>query len=90
MLTVSDDKTCIISNAENGSKELVLKGHSLEVNSAVFSPDGNYVLSGSYDNTTRIWNSISGNQERILGEHSDNILSVDWSADGKRFATASV
>jgi len=35
-------------------------GHSDEVMSVAFSPDGSCVVSGSYDGTVRIWDAVSG------------------------------
>ena len=32
-----------------------LLGHTFWVTSACFSPDGNYIVSGSYDKTVKIW-----------------------------------
>ena len=34
---------------------VTLRGHSTTVNSAAFSPDGAYIVTGSDDNTARIW-----------------------------------
>ena len=39
---------------------VMLKGHTDIVRCAVFSPDGNFVVSISDDNTIRIWNSQTG------------------------------
>ena len=35
-------------------------GHSYDVSSVAFSPDGTKVVSGSYDETVKIWNVESG------------------------------
>lgn len=32
-----------------------LKGHKADVNTAVFSPDGKYIVTASYDGTAIIW-----------------------------------
>jgi WD40 repeat protein len=37
-----------------------LTGHSRDVNSVAFSPDGTRVVSGSYDNLVKIWSSETG------------------------------
>ena len=38
----------------------VSSGHSDDVRSVAFSPDGTKVVSGSEDNTVKIWNVESG------------------------------
>lgn len=84
-------KSCniYIKNSEN---EIVytLKGHSNNVRSAIFSPDGTKIASISYDGTARIWNSTNGKQiGPALGGHSDSIRSVAFSTDGRLLVTAS-
>ncbi len=63
--------------------------HEKEVNSAVFSPDGLRVLTGSWDKTARLWDAISG---KPIGEplrHEDAVLSAAFSPDGLCVVTAS-
>jgi len=42
--------------------ECPVVGHTLEVNSVDFSPDGNRVASGSSDNSVKIWDAEAGVQ----------------------------
>ena len=37
-------------------------GHTCEIRSAVFSPDGTHAASGSYDGTTRLWDVNTGQE----------------------------
>lgn len=37
-------------------------GHTYEIRSAVFSPDGTHAASGSYDGTTRLWDTSTGKE----------------------------
>ena len=37
--------------------EQTLKGHSSEVTSAQFAPDGQKIVSASYDKTVRVWSA---------------------------------
>ncbi|CUA68982.1 putative WD repeat-containing protein alr3466 [Nostoc sp, PCC 7120] [Rhizoctonia solani] len=69
---------------------IVHKGHTNEVWSVAFSPDGNSVISGSWDGTIRTWSAHSqdsiGNPFR---GHSDWIRSVSYSPLGNIIASGS-
>ena len=67
-----------------------LRGHSNTVNSAIFSPDGSKIVTGSYDRLVMIWDPKSGAQigEPLKG-HSDWVTSVSFSPDGSQILTGS-
>jgi WD40 repeat protein len=83
----SSHSTVKLWNAENGSLERELKGHTEEVSSVTFSPDGNWVASGSKDSTLRLWNVKDDYSERKLtdGTHTQ-VTSVAFSSDSKQVA----
>jgi WD40 repeat protein len=66
-----------------------LRGHTSDVNSAAFSPDGKHIVTASDDETARLWDAESG---KPIGEplrgHEGWVLSAAFSPDGKRIATA--
>ena len=66
-----------------------LEGHSQEVNSVVFSPDGSRVASGSEDRTARVWDVQTGECQYTLEGHLDAVRSVVFSPDGSRVASGS-
>ena len=67
------------------------------VASAEYSPDGKYVVTGSWDNTARVWNAATGQVVRRLGremdkpqdEHRGRVNSAVFSPDGLMVLTAS-
>ena len=60
---------------------IALKGHTDEVQSAAFSPDGNHIATASFDTTVRIWDSASG-QEKVVLNHESIVTFVTFSPDG--------
>ena len=67
-----------------------LEGHTLEVISVVFSPDGTKLASASYDYTVCLWDVETGTAiGSALEGHSLCINSVLFSPDGTKLASAS-
>ncbi len=58
------------------------EGHTHQVDSVAFSPDGKRALSGGHDSTVRLWDVESGQEIRRF-EAPEGIISVDFSPDGR-------
>jgi WD40 repeat protein len=69
----------------------LLQGHTAEVTSAAFSPDGKHIVTASTDTTARIWDwdGIAARPVLVLQGHKKGIRSVAYSPDGQYIATAS-
>ena len=68
---------------------VVVDGHINTVYSAVFSPDGKKVVTGSLDRSARIWNAESGEEIKILDGHEGDVFSAVFSPDGRKVVTGS-
>lgn len=77
--------TCLVGQVP---RLVVPIGHTKEVSSVDFSPDGKTVLTGSADNTAKLWD-LSGRLIQTFKGHTDQVHSVAFSPDGKTVLTGS-
>lgn len=59
------------------------------IQAMAFSPDGQYILTGSGDNMAQLWETNSGKELAKFTGHGGPILSVAFSSDGKYVFTSS-
>ncbi|CAK0878340.1 unnamed protein product [Prorocentrum cordatum] len=78
-----------IWDADLGECLRTLEGHQGYVTSAVFSVDGQQVLTASDDSTAKIWAADSGECLRTLVGHQGRVTSAVFSGDGQQVLTVS-
>ena len=82
--------TVSIAKSQRQDPRLVLPiGHTDDVSSAVFSPDGTLALTASWDNTARVYDVATGKELQVLGGHTGGVYSAVFSPDGTLALTAS-
>jgi WD40 repeat protein len=67
----------------------IFLGHTRQVNSAAFSPDGRRIVSGSDDETVRLWELQTGKELKRLTGHGNEVWSVAYAPDGRRVLSGS-
>jgi WD40 repeat protein/tRNA A-37 threonylcarbamoyl transferase component Bud32 len=67
---------------------LTLEGHTDQVWSVAFSPDGQRLASGSREGVVKVWDATTGQVLHTLPGHTAVVLGVAFSPDGSRLASA--
>lgn len=76
---------------DTGARALLrtLPGHSGAVSSAVYSPDGQRILSSGWDDqVVKVWDAETGDLLATFEGHTGRVFAASWSPDGNVIATA--
>jgi WD40 repeat protein len=94
-----DGDTAITADMKSGSIRLwktttgrlvrTLKGHVAGIQSLAVSPDGKYLISGSWDRTARLWKLATGEPVGIPLPHQAVVRDAAFSPDGRSVYTGS-
>ncbi|KUI69792.1 Vegetative incompatibility protein HET-E-1 [Cytospora mali] len=85
----SDDATVRIWDAQAGTMQHTLRGHSGWIYSLAFSCSG-LLASGGDDSTVRLWEPITGRTHKILSGHSGQVNAITFAPDGKKLVVATM
>jgi len=64
-----------------------LAGHGEPVITALFSPDGRFLASGSGDKTVRFWDITTETPHHVCKGHTNWVLAIAWAPDGSLLAS---
>ena len=70
-------------NLDDQNAELVVQtGHTSEIRSIEFSPDGKLLATGGNDHTVKLWEVESGRELKTFAGHLEQVSSISFSPDG--------
>ncbi len=88
--TVKDDRVHVWS-ATKGKLLFTYQGHTDDVSTLVWSPDGRRIASGCTDKTVQVWDaekpSWRGHNALRYDKHSSFVSAISWSPVGKHIAS---
>ncbi len=88
--TVSDNCRIRVSRTVVDPDNIVeLKGSDQPLYAAVFTEDGQKVITGGHDGTVRLWNAFNGTQDRLVGVHGNWVWALAVMPNTTNVASAS-
>ncbi len=95
--TYSDGEEIRLWNVHTGELLKTLTGHKDVISSVVFSPDGNFIVSGdwywdgelssgTWSGEIRVWNAHTGETLKTIKGNTGGVSSMAFSPDGKTLA----
>jgi WD40 repeat protein/serine/threonine protein kinase/tetratricopeptide (TPR) repeat protein len=76
-------------NARTGAEIRTIEGHTSDLQTVAFSPDGKRLASAGWDNKIKVWDLASGKGPVTIDRHSGVVHQVSFSPDGRFVASAS-
>lgn len=79
----------VVWDVDTGKRRQAPPGHESRVSSLAYSPNGQFLITGSLDRTVRLWRAATAEHLAVLANHEDEITAVSFSADGSQAASSS-
>ncbi|MCX7193571.1 MAG: WD40 repeat domain-containing protein [Proteobacteria bacterium] len=89
LVSASSDYSARIWDIPSMQLRAALIGHTDDVDTAVFSPDDQYIATCALDRSIKIFD-LNGRCLKTLTGHTGNVLTVAWSTDAKTLISSSV
>ncbi len=71
-----------------GLETVIQNGHLSVIKTVAYTPDGNFLLTGSRDKTIKLWEVATGREMRTFFGHESTVNDLTVSPDGKTFMSS--
>lgn len=78
----------ILFDKQKACPQWKVDAHSKDIRCLAFTPDNNYLVTGSEDKTTKLWRVSDGSLVQTFDESGTEIFAVAISSDGRLLASA--
>jgi WD40 repeat protein len=83
-----DSHSAHILSASDGHEIATLEGHKNTISTVAYSPDGRFLVTGSWDDTAKIWDADGRHLIDLVG-HEGWVICAMFNGDGERVVTGS-
>jgi WD40 repeat protein len=87
LLAAASENDVVLFDLASHSRVREFLGHQNTVSCLVYSPDGQWLITGSHDRSIRVWNVQIGDIRHIIAAHRSKILSLAITFDGRTLAS---
>ena len=81
-LAMADYTDILVWDVDQSTRLHSLRGHTKQIDTLAWSPDGSLIASGSYDETIRLWDPTTGRSLAVFREPKKPIYAISFSPDG--------
>lgn len=85
--TPEERNSVVVWSTADGRRLHRFAGHTADVRSVAFHPNGRVLASGGFDGAVRVWNLDTGEPVRHWAAHNGFVERVSFTADGRRLVT---
>ena len=87
LATASFDDKVRLFELPSGKPRAVFDGHTDDVRSVGFSPDGRQIASAGNDKTVRLWDVDSGKSQAVITGHTNKVRALAFDSRGRFLAS---